>query len=65
MSHKTYKVGDLVRLDPEKYNVFTAQALGVVTKVDDSEGWRTLQVTWVGDRDTTGHLPGDLQLVAQ
>jgi hypothetical protein len=65
VSHKIYKIGDLVRLDPEKYNVFTAQALGVVTEIDDSEGWRTLQVTWVGDRDTTGHLPSDLNLVSK
>ena len=65
MSDKTYKVGNLVRLDPEKYGEFTAQALGVISEIDDSEGWRILQVTWVGDRDTTGHLPSDLKLVAQ
>ncbi len=60
-----YKLGDLVRLDPEKYNVFTAQTLGVVSEIDDSEGWRILQVTWAGDREPTGHLPTDLSLVEE
>ena len=65
MSHKTYKVGDLVRLDPEKYGEFTAKMLGVVSEVDETYDWSTLSVSWIGDRETTGHLPSDLNLVSK
>jgi hypothetical protein len=63
VSHKTYKVGDLVRLDPEKYNEFTARMLGVVSEVDETYDWAILSVSWIGDREATGHLPNDLNLV--
>ena len=65
MSDKTYKVGDLVRLDPEKYNKPTSQMVGVVSKIDDSEEWRIISVTWAGEREDTPHLPLDLNLVSQ
>lgn len=64
-SCRTLKRGDLVRLDPKKYNVFTSQMIGVVSEIDDSSDWRVLSVNWAGDREPTGHLPTDLNLVEE
>jgi len=58
-------LGDLVRLDPKKYNKTTSEMVGVVSKIDDSEGWRIISVTWAGEREDTPHLPLDLNLVKQ
>ena len=32
------KLGDLVRLDPNKYGEVTSRLVGVVSRIDDSEG---------------------------
>tara|TARA_A100001234_G_scaffold215757_1_gene220873 strand:+ start:138 stop:314 length:177 start_codon:yes stop_codon:yes gene_type:complete len=56
-------LGDLVRLDPKKYNKTTSEMVGVVSKIDDSEEWRIISVSWAGEREDTPHLPLDLNLV--
>lgn len=62
-SHRCFQLGDLVRLDPKKYNKPTSEVVGVVSKIDDSQDWRIISVTWAGDREDTPHLPLDLNLV--
>ena len=62
-SHRHFQLGDLVRLDPKKYNKTTSEMVGVVSKIDDSEEWRLIKVTWAGEREDTPHLPLDLNLV--
>ncbi len=62
-SHRHFQLGDLVRLDPKKYNKPTSQMVGVVSKIDDSEGWRLITVSWAGEREDTSQLPLDLNLV--
>ena len=62
-SHRHFQLGDLVRLDPKKYGEYTGQMVGVVSKIDDSEGWRLIKVTWAGEREDSPHLPLDLNLV--
>tara|TARA_B100000035_G_C20938992_1_gene526568 strand:+ start:870 stop:992 length:123 start_codon:yes stop_codon:yes gene_type:complete len=37
--------------------------VGVVSKIDDSEGWRLITVSWAGEREDTSQLPLDLNLV--
>ena len=64
-SHRCFQLGDLVRLDPKKYNKPTSEVVGVVSKIDDSQDWRIISVTWAGDREDTPHLPLDLNLVKQ
>lgn len=64
-SHRPFQLGDLVRLDPKKYNKSTSEMVGVVSKIDDSEDWRIISVTWAGEREDTPHLPLDLNLVKQ
>lgn len=64
-SHRHFQLGDLVRLDPKKYNKPTSQMVGVVSKIDDSEGYRLISVTWAGNREDTPHRPLDLNLVNQ
>ncbi len=62
-SHRHFQLGDLVRLDPKKYNKTTSEMVGVVSKIDDSEEWRIISVSWAGEREDTPHLPLDLNLV--
>ena len=65
---KIYKVGDLVRLDPNKYNKPTSEMVGVISKISsDSEGWRwsLISVSWAGEREDTSHLPNDLESAKQ
>lgn len=62
-SHRHFQLGDLVRLDPKKYNKPTSEMVGVVSKIDDSEGWRIISVSWAGEREDSPHLPLDLNLV--
>lgn len=64
-SHRHFQLGDLVRLDPKKYNKPTSEMVGVVSKIDDSEGYRLISVTWAGEREDTPHRPLDLNLVGQ
>jgi len=64
-SHRHFQLGDLVRLDPKKYNKPTSEMVGVVSKIDDSEGYRLISVTWAGNREDTPHRPLDLNLVNQ
>lgn len=61
--HRHFQLGDLVRLDPKKYGEYTSRFAGVVSRIDDSEGYRLISVTWAGDREDTPHLPLDLNLV--
>ena len=61
--HRRFQLGDLVRLDPKKYNKTTSEMVGVVSKIDDSEEWRIISVSWAGEREDTPHLPLDLNLV--
>ncbi len=56
------KLGDLVHLDPNKYE-YLSEMVGVVSNISDSEGYRIVKVTWAGDRERTSHLPLDLNLV--
>ena len=61
-SHRHFRLGDLVRLDPKKYE-YLSEMVGVVSKIDDSEDWRLITVSWAGDREDSPHLPLDLNLV--
>lgn len=61
--HRHFQLGDLVHLDPKKYNKPTSEMVGVVSKIDDSEGYRLISVTWAGEREDTPHRPLDLNLV--
>ena len=61
-SHRHFQLGDLVRLDPKKYE-YLSEMVGVVSKIDDSEGWRLISVSWAGEREDSPHLPLDLNLV--
>ena len=63
--HRHFQLGDLVRLDPNKYGEYTSRFVGVVSRIDDSEGYRLISVTWAGDREDTPHRPLDLNLVGQ
>lgn len=60
--HRHFKLGDLVHLDPKKYE-YLSEMIGVVSNISDSEGYRIIKVTWAGDRERTSHLPLDLNLV--
>ncbi len=60
--HRRFKLGDLVHLDPNKYE-YLSEMIGVVSNISDSEGYRIIKVTWAGDRERTSHLPLDLNLV--
>ena len=60
--HRHFKLGDLVHLDPKKYE-YLSEMVGVVSKISDSEGYRIIKVTWAGEREGTSHLPLDLNLV--
>ncbi len=60
--HRHFKLGDLVHLDPRKYE-YLSEMVGVVSKISDSEGYRIIKVTWAGEREGTSHLPLDLNLV--
>lgn len=62
-SHRHFQLGDLVRLDPKKYNKSTSEMVGVVSKIDDSGDWRIISITWAGEREETSHLPTDLEEV--
>ena len=62
-SHRHFQLGDLVRCDPKKYGEPTGQMIGVITEIDDSEGYRLVKVTWAGEREDTSQLPLDLNLV--
>ena len=59
--HRRFKLGDLVHLDPNKYE-YLSEMIGVVSNISDSEGYRIIKVTWAGDRERTSHLPLDLNL---
>ena len=61
--HRRFKLGDLVRLDPNKYGEVTSRVVGVISRIDDSEGYRLISVSWAGKREDTPHLPLDLNLV--
>ena len=61
-SHRHFQLGDLVRLDPKKYE-YLSEMVGVVSKIDDSEDWRLITVSWAGEREDSPHLPLDLNLV--
>lgn len=61
-SHRHFRLGDLVRLDPKKYE-YLSEMVGVVSKIDDSEDWRLITVSWAGEREDSPHLPLDLNLV--
>lgn len=60
--HRHFQLGDLVHLDPKKYESLS-EMIGVVSNISDSEGYRIIKVTWAGDRERTSHLPLDLNLV--
>lgn len=60
--HRRFQLGDLVHLDPKKYE-YLSEMIGVVSNISDSEGYRIIKVTWAGDRERTSHLPLDLNLV--
>ena len=60
--HRHFQLGDLVRLDPKKYE-YLSEMVGVVSKIGDSEGYRLVKVTWAGERERTNHRPLDLNLV--
>lgn len=62
-SHRCFQLGDLVRLDPKKYGEYTSRFVGVVSKIDDSQDWRIITVSWAGEREDSPHLPLDLNLV--
>ncbi len=61
--HRHFQLGDLVRCDPKKYGEPIGQMVGVITEIDDSEGYRLVKVTWAGERERTPHRPLDLNLV--
>ena len=61
-SHRHFRLGDLVRLDPKKYE-YLSEMVGVVSKIDDSQDWRIITVSWAGEREDSPHLPLDLNLV--
>ena len=47
----------------QKYGELTGQMVGVISEIDDSEGYRLVKVTWAGERERTSHRPLDLNLV--
>ena len=64
LCHRNFQLGDLVRLDPDKYGEYTSRLVGVISKIDDSEGWRLIySVSWAGERKDTPHFSLDLNLV--
>ena len=50
-------------LNQKKYGEPTGQMVGVISEIDDSEGYRLVKVIWAGERERTNHRPLDLNLV--
>ena len=63
MTHKPIEKGNLVRLNPNKYDFWKNWGTGIVLKTERQDDWEIVTVFWTSDAQEDTHLPPDLSVV--
>jgi len=63
VSREPIKKGDLVCLNPEKYDFSKSWGTGIVLKTERKEDWEITTVFWTSDAQEDSHHPEDLKVV--
>ena len=63
MSREPIKKGDLVCLNPERYDFSKSWGTGIVLKTERKEDWEITTVFWTSDAQEDSHHPADLKVV--